>query len=489
MSKLSRKHFNHKWLDTLMDVTEAADDTVVNIILILVFTTFSTLFAMGLACLTELALSWPNEPGIIGLVGAIAAITSFSAAVPGVLFASMMIERLGAARVELSEALTEAGLANRAKSEFLATMSHEIRTPLNGVLGMAQVLEHTQLADHQRELVTDIRSSGALLLSIVNDVLDLSKIEAGKVELAPAVAPLRTMIESAVKLFVARAAEQDTRLDVAFDDTIHRYAAFDAVRVRQCIGNLVSNAVKFTSGGAISVVVTSASHPSGDLLVNVSVSDTGIGMDEAALNRLFKAFSQADSSIQSRFGGTGLGLAISRRLARLMGGDISATSRVGEGSVFTLTFLATPAEPPDLAGESGPAQDDWGRIRDIRILVTDDNAINRRVARLLLAQLGAVIKEASSGAEALELLKCEEFDVVLMDVHMPVMDGCATVRAIRASEASWSTMPVIALTADAMAGERERLLSMGMSGYVAKPIQVAELFTEIERTLAGGLRR
>ncbi len=474
------------WLDELLKATEAADNTLVNVILVLVFTAFSIAFAVVAALLIQFMLGWVHDPVLIMTVGAVAALTSFTASVPGVLFADMMIERLRAAQQQLDAALSEAQLASRAKSEFLANMSHEIRTPLNGVLGMAQVLDATPMSNQQRALVSDIRESGALLLAIVNDVLDLSKIEAGKVEIKNEPSGLHAAIEGAAKIFASRAAEKQTRLEIVFDQSTPQHAMFDAVRVRQCVGNLVSNAVKFTAGGHVRVLVsTSADIPAPDL-VSVRVTDTGIGMNAVSQARLFNMFSQADASIERAYGGTGLGLAISRRLARLMGGDITVESEPGKGSTFTLTFRVEPCTEPTPADVG---LQPIGRTPDLmpgaRVLVADDNAINRRVVALLMSPLGVEIEEAENGVQALERLNARPFDLVLLDVHMPEMDGHATIRSIRAAGRPWSKVPVIALTADAMNGDRERFLNMGMNGYVAKPINVAELYAEIGRVLNG----
>ena len=357
---------------------------------------------------------------------------------------------------EVESARDAAEAATRVKSEFLANMSHEIRTPLNGVLGMAQALESRPLDSETREMVATIRESGSNLMSILNDVLDLSKIEAGRLDIAPV------------------------------DTSVLQALRFDPVRVRQCVLNLVSNAVKFTREGQVEIKLSVSPTGADRTLVTIEVSDTGIGMDDRTCARLFEAFSQADASTTRKFGGTGLGLAISRRLARMMGGDIVVYSRPGEGSVFVLTFLAD-APIPIPVSTTSPRLDASKamRLRGARVLLTDDNAINRQVVRLFLQPQGAVITEASNGREALDALLRDNFDLVLLDVHMPVMDGLETIRRIRQSDAAWHGLPVIALTADAMAGDRERLLAIGMSGYVSKPIDQAQLLAAIAAFLGG----
>jgi len=389
---------------------------------------------------------------------------------------------------ETEAALAVAEAATRSKSEFLANVSHEIRTPLNGVLGMAQALEAQALDAESREMVATIRDSGVTLMAILNDVLDLSKIEAGKMDVSPVDGNLLHTLSHVHKLFLPRAGEKGLRLTLESDPALADRLSYDPVRVRQCVSNLVSNAVKFTREGGVRVYVSTAPAADGRTCVSVRVTDTGIGMDEATRHRLFAAFTQADASTTRQFGGTGLGLTISRNLARLMGGDIVVRSEPGAGSEFELTFLADPAKAAIAHGPSD-RQDETrqpGRLRGARLLLADDNAINRQVARLFLQPQGVAITEAVNGQEALDRLAAESFDLVLLDVHMPVMDGIQAIRAIRSSGQPWSTLPVIALTADAMSGDRDRFIAMGMSGYVSKPIDRAELLTEIGRVLGVG---
>lgn len=386
---------------------------------------------------------------------------------------------------EVEAARDAAEAATRTKSEFLANMSHEIRTPLNGVLGMAQALSSRELDPEARAMVATIRESGATLMAILNDVLDLSKIEAGRLEITPVDSCPMQVIRQVQALFLPAANEKHLRFDVSGDAPEGLRLSYDPVRVRQCVSNLVSNAVKFTREGGIDVSLSLAPANGGRTRVAITVADTGIGMDEDASARLFQAFSQADGSTTREFGGTGLGLAISRRLARMMGGDIQMFSRAGHGSVFTFTFLADP--PAGTADEGMPADQSNSpgslQLRGARVLLTDDNAVNRQVVRMFIQPQGAIITEACNGLEALQALAREPFDLVLLDVHMPVMDGVEAIRRIRASAEDWRDLPVIALTADAMAGDRERLIGLGMSGYVSKPIDQAELLSTISRAL------
>ena len=390
------------------------------------------------------------------------------------------------ADVEAARDAAEA--ATRTKSEFLANMSHEIRTPLNGVLGMTQALAGRDLDPEAREMVSTIRESGATLMAILNDVLDLSKIEAGRLEITPVDSSPMQAIRQVHALFLPAANEKNLRFDISSDAPDDLRLSYDPVRMRQCVSNLVSNAVKFTREGGIDISLSLSPADGGRTRVAITVADTGIGMDENASARLFQAFSQADGSTTREFGGTGLGLAISRRLARMMGGDIGVFSRPGRGSAFTFTFLADPPAGRTDAATSEEQSTSSGatHLRGARVLLTDDNAVNRQVVRMFIQPQGAIITEAANGLEALQALAREPFDLVLLDVHMPVMDGVEAIRRIRASAEDWRNLPVIALTADAMAGDRERLISLGMSGYVSKPIDQAELLSTISRALGGG---
>jgi signal transduction histidine kinase/FixJ family two-component response regulator len=387
---------------------------------------------------------------------------------------------------EVEAARDAAEAATRAKSEFLANMSHEIRTPLNGILGMAQALEQRPLDETTRDMVGTIRDSGGTLMAILNDVLDLSKIEAGKLDISPTDISLQQTLHQVHKLFMTVAREKGVSLSLSGDVPAGLRLRYDPVRVRQCVSNLVSNAVKFTREGGVDINTTVTAAEGGRTRVAIAVTDSGIGMDQAALGRLFEAFTQADASTTRQFGGTGLGLAISRRLARLMGGDIVVRSTPKRGSVFTLTFLADTAHEASASlSPSAETPRRVVRLRGARVLLTDDNAINRQVVRLFLQPQGAVITEATNGQEALDRLAEQPFDLVLLDVHMPVMDGTQAIARIRTSAAPLCDIPVIALTADAMSGDRERLIALGMSDYVSKPIDQGELLSAIGRVLGG----
>jgi signal transduction histidine kinase/CheY-like chemotaxis protein len=387
---------------------------------------------------------------------------------------------------ELEKAKKAAESASASKSSFLANMSHEIRTPLNGIMGMAQVLESTSLDQQQKEFVTTILESGKTLMALLNDVLDLSKIEAGKFDIVPTDASLHHMLRRQLKLWKPRAEEKGLELSLAFDADLPAYLHFDTVRVQQCVSNLVSNAIKFTKEGRVEIFASSKVLPDGAHLVDVRIKDTGPGMDADTLGRLFKPFAQADETIQRAHGGTGLGLSITRRLAELMGGGAMATSELGRGSTFRVSFRGGAAKSQPEAGVNArPASTTDFREKlkqsNLRVLLVDDHPINRQVAALFLRPFNMRIVEAVNGVEALEALKKETFDIVLLDMHMPIMDGPTTIQHIRASGAAWANIPVIALTADAMSGDRERYLGMGMTGYLSKPLAERDLLSEIAR--------
>ncbi len=389
---------------------------------------------------------------------------------------------------ELTVARNAAENANKTKSAFLANVSHEIRTPLNGILGMGQVLLANQGLDPPlRDGLEIIMDSGNILMSLLNDVLDMSKIEAGKLDISFEEADLWHTFKAVHTLFLPRAEEKSIGLVLDIADDVPKRLKFDYTRVRQCFSNLVSNAIKFTTIGDVRVRVTQQMHDNGDMMITAAVSDTGIGISDDTLDRLFSEFSQADASTTRRFGGTGLGLAITRKLARMMGGDVTVDSVFGEGSTFTLEFRAEVVAQPEIP-DIAPLTEDNGQpapiLQDVQVLLADDNAINRKVGTMLLAPFGATITEAVNGKEVLEKLEQQHFDIILLDVHMPVMDGLEAIAHIRASAAPWRDISVIALTADAMSGDREKLLEAGMDGYIAKPIDQNAMLEEMCRVMS-----
>jgi signal transduction histidine kinase/ActR/RegA family two-component response regulator/HPt (histidine-containing phosphotransfer) domain-containing protein len=381
----------------------------------------------------------------------------------------------------LHEAQREAESASQAKSAFLANMSHELRTPFQGVLGMLSLLRESGLNARQVDYVRTASESADHLLVILNDILDMSKLESGTLQLAAEPVDLRRLVADVEALMRPQAAAKGLawRAGVAADVPARVLA--DATRVRQVLFNLTSNALKFSDAGSVMLDV----HRRGGEIA-FTVADTGIGMDDAALARLFQRFSQADQTPSRRHGGTGLGLEISRNLARLMGGDIDVASRPGEGSTFVFRFPLVEAPAP--AADAADAR--HTRASGLRVLVAEDHPVNRKYLAALLDSLGHEAHFAEDGQEAVQALRRERYDAVLMDLHMPVLDGIAATQAIRTLPGAGAGVPIIALTADAFAETRERCLAAGMDGFLVKPVNAAELgqalLRRAERPLAGG---
>jgi signal transduction histidine kinase len=392
-------------------------------------------------------------------------------------------EQQRAARAQRA-AVAAAEAASRAKSEFLAVMSHEIRTPLNGVLGMAQAMELDPLSPAQKDRLGVIRQSGAALLDILNDVLDLSKIEAGKLVLESADFDLGAIARSVEASFGALAARKGLGLDVVIGPEAAGRWRGDALRVRQVIYNLVGNAVKFTEVGAVTLEVGRC-----PLGVRIVVRDTGIGIASDRIPRLFEKFVQADSSTTRRFGGSGLGLAICRDLCNAMGGTITVKSTLGKGSAFIVELPLPPAVGDGFAGEAlqpaAPAQ--ASSIGSLRVLAAEDNSVNQLVLKTLLAHVGIEPVMVSNGAEALAEFDRGSWDLILMDIQMPMMDGPTATRAIRAREAErgLAPTPIIALTANAMSHQIESYRAAGMNGILAKPIEIAALYEALAAAAEG----
>jgi PAS domain S-box-containing protein len=395
--------------------------------------------------------------------------------------------------LELEEARRKAEAASLAKTKFLASMSHEIRTPLNGVLGMAAALQQANLSPEQSEMVGVINEAGAQLLSILNDVLDISKIEAGQVRLENRPFNLEDSIVYATALYDTNASSKGVRLTAEVAADAKGVYHGDSARLRQVLQNLIGNAVKFTEQGDVRIDVSRLRDEGERTWLRIDVSDTGIGIAPDQLDLIFRKFQQADSSITRRFGGSGLGLAISKELATLMGAELSVESTLGRGSRFRLEIPLSrrPAEtatPGDAARRAARPQSGRQRgddVRPLRILSADDSAMNRLVLSTLLGQAGFQSEFVEDGARAVQAAATVAYDLILMDVHMPTLDGIAAAQAIRAGAGPSANAPIIALTADAMPEHVARCLAAGMNGHVAKPIQPAELFQAIEAALAG----
>jgi two-component system, sensor histidine kinase len=373
--------------------------------------------------------------------------------------------------------LTEAREASLQKSHFLANMSHEIRTPLNGVLGMAQAMQMDELPPRQAERLAVIRSSGEGLLAVLNDILDISKIEAGKFELETVEFDLNALVESVRAIFAPTAASKGLYLTICVGEAAAGAWCGDPMRLRQILSNLMSNALKFTTTGGVAVNVEAD-----ELGLHIRVEDTGIGIPPEKLGQLFGKFVQVDSSTTRRFGGTGLGLAICRELALLMGGDIEAHSVDGEGSCFTANLpLIRPVTSERVAEPSPPVTSSVDAAmgeRPLRVLAADDNATNRLVLQALLGPLDVELTQVENGREAVERWRTGRFDLILMDIQMPEMDGIQATRTIRSEEMRDARLPtpIFALSANAMSHHINQYLAAGMSGHIAKPIDVAELY-------------
>jgi signal transduction histidine kinase/ligand-binding sensor domain-containing protein/CheY-like chemotaxis protein len=399
--------------------------------------------------------------------------------------------RLEQARIEQQNAeierlLEEARQASLLKSEFLANMSHEIRTPMNGIIGMLNLMRATELTPGQDESLATVNLCAHSLLTILNDILDFSKIEAGKLEIVPAPFQVSELVEGACSTFVASAREKGIRLIAEVNEDVPKWLECDAGRIRQVLLNLLGNALKFTQHGEIRITTSARILDENAVGLHFAVSDTGIGIPEQARDVIFEAFRQADGSTSRTYGGTGLGLTISVRLVRLMGGDMTVESELGRGSVFRFwvrarTVKALPACTTPNAHDSEPSR----TARGCRILLAEDNAVNQRVATALLERRGHTVVVVSNGRLAVERAREEVFDIILMDLQMPEMDGWTATRQIRTYEAETGRhVPIIALTAHAMRHAREQCLLSGMDAVIVKPFDPQQLYEAVETSVS-----
>jgi len=450
-----------------------------------------------LAAALPLVMGIISVPGIMIVSGAYPDAAIFQASIAMIF---LLTYSLSAAyqswqrETKLAKTLVAVSLASDAKSQFLATMSHEIRTPLNGIVGLSEVLNTTKLNASQQEMVNLVRTSGETLERLVSDVLDSAKIEADKLELCLAPFDLRETIETAAHTFRTRAEEKA----VAFNLEIHpeaegRYLG-DAVRIRQIISNLTSNAVKFTEKGQVDIQVDALQIDGESVELRIQVSDTGIGFDPKASQHLFNRFEQADNSISRRFGGTGLGLSICKSLCELMDGSISATSQLGSGSRFEVRIQVKYAEAlkTGLRLPMGLINDDTAFLNEasvdstgLRVLVAEDNPINQKVITFMLEPMGMTPVMAANGREALDLFKVGSFDLILMDMMMPEMDGLAATQAIRVweKENNLPRTPIAMLSANAMSEHVKAALAAGCDVHIAKPVTPAALVTGMTEAL------
>lgn len=393
--------------------------------------------------------------------------------------ANVLEEQVKVRTSELEAALVRAEEGTRAKGEFLAVMSHEIRTPLNGILGTTELLELSKLNPEQRDLSRLIRRSGELLLSIINDVLDFSKIEAGRIDLSPRAFHLRSELDGVVGLH--RSLTGPVKLTTKVSDEVPERIVTDPDRLVQVIGNLLSNAVKFTHEGTITVEVGCRALGPGKAL-EVRVRDTGIGISAENLGRLFKPFTQADSSTTRRYGGTGLGLAICARLVERLGGTLGVTSTPGVGTTFHFTVPFEAATEPELVHGNAA---DLSTGRPVRVLLAEDNIVNQAIAKRLLVSVGCEVVVAEDGRRAVEEARLRPFDLILMDVQMPELDGLEAARQIR--ELPHIRQPrIVAVTANAFETDRSACLAAGMDDFIAKPLRLVSLRHQLEQLLPHG---